>query len=57
MKMLGFAEEDLNTHKLKSHFRQENEEKKAVVGAVPSLNTIDPEEVQEEIVTLRYKHY
>ena len=64
MRMLGYEKEDLNTKKRKDHFRETTDPNgspqspdKNKEAIVKSLNTIESEEVDDAIVTLRYKHY
>ena len=65
MQMLGYEAEDLNTRKRKDYFREAAENEASATSPVKgqayqaamNLNTIMPEDVEEALVTLRYKHY
>lgn len=65
MQILGYEPEDLNTRKRRDHFRIEAEKdaNKSVqtmsqaYQAAMNLNTILPEDVDDALISLRYKHY
>lgn len=62
MAILGYEKEDLNTKKRRDQFRIETDlgsksPHSKQVFDTRELLTIDPEEVEEELVTLRFKHY
>ena len=64
MEILGYEAEDLNTHKRKENFREEIENEASSAKAMGpayqaamNLNTIMPQEVDDALVNLRYKHY
>ena len=63
MQMLGFEKDDLNTRKRRDQFHESVDTKSSpkaantVVNVMKTLNTIEPEEVDEQLTTLRYKHY
>ena len=62
MRMLGYEKEDLNTRKRREQFRLETDIKQKSPQMRQLLDTkelqvIDPEDVEEELVSLRFKHY
>ena len=65
MEMLGFEDDDLDTKKRRDYFRETVEVKQApspkavnsVDNVVKSMSTIDPIDVDERIVNMRFKHY
>ena len=65
MKMLGYEKEDLNTRKRREHFAVDTtdagsyspkREIKATVN-LKDLKTVNQEVVNEELISLRFKHY
>ena len=64
MQVHGYESEDLITGKRKEHFRDEvikeasqTKAKGPAYQAAMNLNTIMPDEVDDALVNLRYKHY
>ena len=62
MRMLGFEKEDLNTKKRREHFRDDEEAPedltaKQTKAAVKQMTITAPDEIDEQLVSLRFKHY
>lgn len=62
MKTLGFEKEDLDTKKRREDFMKDKEShtdqnKKVALSIFKSINTIEPDEIDDAFVNLRFKHY
>ena len=57
MQLLGFEKEELDTKKRKDYLRNNHSVSPALEAMTKELKTIHPEEVDDALVNLRYKHY